>query len=332
MRPSSARPSVQRSSAPFAGSPLRRRPAEICFPSAILLRRKFALLVLLAAALLVMPVLGARGGDARAGTRPLFPRFSRAVPVLLYHRILRGDGRGVSAVSFDAQMRRLHDTGFEPITLDQYIRFMRGEAVDLPSRPILLTFDDGYASALQEVDPVLARYGWSAVMYIPTGAVGISGRLTWDELRQMQSSGRWEMQEHAGDGHVLIPVDAAGRRLPYYANELWTETGKESFSRYKQRVTHDVGLGAALLSHNLPGWAPHRSFAVPFGDYGQRGSNDPRIEPWFSSYLKAQFAVVFVQRATASPWPATASRTGSPCREAGTPTRSSRTCCAAAGS
>ncbi len=138
-------------------------------------------------------------------TRPKarFPAFHDAVPVLLYHRLRPQSG-------FDAQMRRLHDLGFEAITLDQYIRFVRGKAVGLPPRPVLLTFDDGYPSAWKKADPVLARYGWSAVMYVPTGYVGHPGFLSWEELRQMRSSGRWQIDEHAGNGHVLITADAAG--------------------------------------------------------------------------------------------------------------------------
>ncbi len=51
-----------------------------------------------------------------------------------------------------------------------------------------------------------------------------------------------------------------------------------------------------MLSRNLPGWRPDLTFAVPFNNYGQNGSNDPRIEQWFRSYLEAKFTVIFVQR------------------------------------
>ena len=115
-------------------------------------------------------------------------------------------------------------------------------------------------------------------MYVPTGVVGRPGYLTWDELREMRASGRWQIEEHAGDGHVLIPADGAGRRLPFYASELWSDGKKESFARYKERVSSDIERGAALLSRNLPGWKPDLTFAVPFNNYGQNGSNDPRIE------------------------------------------------------
>jgi peptidoglycan/xylan/chitin deacetylase (PgdA/CDA1 family) len=237
-----------------------------------------------------------RLASAQAGRKRLFPRFANGVPVLLYHRILpRNGGRGVSAETFDAQLQRLHDMGFETITLDQYVRFVHGDATDLPPRPVLITFDDGFRSALERADPVLARYGWSAVLYIPTSTVGRPGRLTWDELRQMWASGRWQIAEHAGAGHGLVTADAAGQRRPFYANEEWTNGVQESFANFKQRVRRDIERGSSLLARNLPGWAPGLSFAVPFGDYGQRGSNDPRIEPWLVGYLKSRFVVTFVQ-------------------------------------
>jgi Polysaccharide deacetylase len=239
-------------------------------------------------------------GSAAAGiereTRPLFPRLSAAIPVLLYHHLRPGGAYSVAPETFAAQMRRLHDLGFQTVTLDQYVRFADGDPVELPQRPLLITFDDGYASAWENADPVLARYGWSAVMYVPTGAIGGPGHLTWDELREMHASERWEIEEHAGDGHVLIRADEAGRRLPFYASEIWSGGTRESFSLYKKRVSDDIERGAALLARNLPGWKPHLSFAVPFNNYGHHGSNDPRIATWLSGYLERLFSVVFVQR------------------------------------
>ena len=219
------------------------------------------------------------------------------MPVLLYHRLVPSNGGySVAPAAFDMQLRRLRALGFEAITLDRYVRFVRGNTVDLPPRPLLITFDDAYVSSWANADPVLARYGWSAVMYVPTAMVGRPGHLTWEELRQMRSSGRWQIDEHAGEGHVLIAADAAGRQLPFYAGELWANGKQESFARYRQRVSGDIERGSALLRGNLTGWSPDRSFAVPFNNYGQKGSNDPRIEPWLTRYLKTRFAITFVQR------------------------------------
>jgi hypothetical protein len=111
----------------------------------------------------------------------------------------------------------------------------------------------------------------------------------------MQGSGRWQLDEHAGDGHILVTVDAAGRSGPFYANELRDTSGQETFAKYKLRVSNDIESGADLLAHFVPGWRSHGTFAVPYNNYGQKDSNDPRIEGWLSSYLRTNFTVVFVQ-------------------------------------
>jgi hypothetical protein len=234
-------------------------------------------------------------GSAQARQASLFPSFRGAVPVLLYHRLGNNhDAYTVTPATFEAQLQLLHDLGFEAITLDQYVAFMRGGRVALPQRPILITFDDAYASALKYGDPLLARFGWSATMYVPTAALGRPGHLTWGQLRNMEASGRWEAGVHAGNGHHFVTVDAAGRRGPFYTNEVWRNGRKETFSQYKHRVAGDLRLGANLLSRELPG-RTYDTFAVPFNNYGQYGTNDPRIEPWFVRYSKTHFAVTFVQ-------------------------------------
>jgi hypothetical protein len=205
------------------------------------------------------------------------------------------NGSGVAPADFAAQMQRLHDLGFQAISLDQYVRFVRGETVNLPPRPILITFDDGFLSSYEVADPILARYGWNATIFAITGMVGTPGKLSWEQLRQMQATGRWQVDEHAGYGHLNVTVDAAGDHGAFYANELWAHGARESFRQYTRRAGGDIVRGRRMLGRNLPGWKSHGTFAVPFGNYGQRGSNDPRIEPWLSRFLKARFAAIFIQ-------------------------------------
>ena len=81
--------------------------------------------------------------------------------------------------------------------------------------------------------------------------------------------------------------------MPFYAAERWVGGRQESFAEYKLRVRRDIELGAKTLARNLPGWRSHGTFALPYGDYGQRGSNDPRLVAWFSGLLKKRFTVAF---------------------------------------
>src|SRR5689334_22600354 len=113
-------------------------------------------------------------------------------------------------------MAMLHQAGFHTVSAQQYYAFLHGHTNDLPSRPILITFDDGKLGSYQGADQVLAANGFRALMFVIAGAVGHTTYLTWDELRTMQASGRWDLEEHAGYGHVQVAY-ATGKSGAYYA-------------------------------------------------------------------------------------------------------------------
>ena len=146
--------------------------------------------------------LAACGGDARVTPR------NSTVPVLVY--------RDVAGTDFAAQMERLRDAGYETISLPAFIRFLRGDRVSLPARPFLLTFDDGRADLLTDADPVLREAGFDAVLFADVGGVegARPGYLRWEQIRDLQRSGRWDIQMESGSGKFLMQLrpEAHGRR------------------------------------------------------------------------------------------------------------------------
>src|SRR5947208_11887906 len=62
-----------------------------------------------------------------------------------------------------------------------------GRVVDLrgDERAVLLTFDDGDASAATTVAPLLASRGWPAHFFIVTSWIGEPGRLNADGIRRL---------------------------------------------------------------------------------------------------------------------------------------------------
>jgi peptidoglycan/xylan/chitin deacetylase (PgdA/CDA1 family) len=227
--------------------------------------------------------------------RPVAP-FRGAVPVLVYHGIgPRGDGHSVTRRSFAEQMAALHHMGFRAIGIEQYVRFRRGQLGGLPPRPVLITFDDGRLDSYRGADRTLARFGFQAVMFVITDKPELEHPeyLTWKELHAMSDSRRWEVQPHAHEGHVRVALDAQGQTGPFYATRRFTDSeGRESFADYEQRVTSDVFAAKEAVEEQ--GFVPD-AFAVPYGDYGQRSANDPRIAPFMSDFLGRQFEAVFTQ-------------------------------------
>jgi poly-beta-1,6-N-acetyl-D-glucosamine N-deacetylase len=231
--------------------------------------------------------------------RPL-PPARNAIPVLAYHGVNESpDHYSVASRQFAEQMQMLRRAGFESITIAQYVRFLQGIQDRLPKRPILITFDDGRLDSYRGADKVLAETGFRAVMFAIAGYVeeDSSFYLDWGELRRMMKSGRWDVQEHAGIGHVNVTYDAAGHEGPAYAYRQYTDgEGLESFEEFKTRVRHDILWAKRTMTEQLPGFSPW-SFAVPFGNYGHDGdTNDKRIAPFMQNFLARHFHAVFMTR------------------------------------
>jgi peptidoglycan/xylan/chitin deacetylase (PgdA/CDA1 family) len=227
------------------------------------------------------------------------------IPVLLYHGVAERSEFGNQADAFYAtapaafakQMALLDHAGYSAITLEQFRRFHAGEPVDLPLHPILITFDDGRADAPRNADRVLARYGWSAVMFVDIGAVAAGGAeyASWEQLAAMQRSGRWSIQLHAGRGHHSIRYGAGERDVgPFYAYR--DALHGETLADWHRRVVADLEWGETELRRHVPGYEP-LAFAPPFGAYGQLDTNDPGIPRLMGRELRDRFGLVFVQEA-----------------------------------
>jgi len=223
--------------------------------------------------------------------------YTDAIPVLVYHGINdHDDGYSVSQRRFAAQMQMLKVAGFHTVSIAQYARFQDGDTTGLPTRPILITFDDGRLDSFRGADRVLAEYGFRATMFVITGQIidRNPSYLSWAELHRMISSGRWDVQPHAYRGHVRVVIDARGDERPFYAVRRYLRsTGEESFAAYQRRVAGDLFTLAAQFQEQ---GIPVDSIAVPYGDYGQQDAgNDPRIAPFLLSLMRSQFGSVFVQ-------------------------------------
>lgn len=231
---------------------------------------------------------------------PLPPDRSK-IPVLLYHGIgppsdfsNSADAEyGIDSYDFAKQMTLIKHAGFQTVDLATFLRFVKGESVDLPPRPVLLTFDDARADSWTGGDAILQKLGFTAVMFVDVGHVAAADPeyLTWHELQTMQDTGRWQPQLHAGHGHVMIqwgpdPDDVG----PFYA---YKEKG-ESFDGWKNRTFSDIEWGQQQLASHTSDFQP-LAFSPPYGNYGQDGTNDSSIPDTLLAWLTQRYQLVFTQ-------------------------------------
>ena len=170
----------------------------------------------------------------------------------------------VSPEDFAAQMRLIHDAGWTTLTIDQLDGWLRGEPV--PPHSVMITFDDGAKGVWQYADPVLKRFGQHAAAFIITGFVGTNQPyyMTWDEITQLQNSGRWDIEAHTHLGHVKVPAGPNGEQGPYLTTLAWLPEAHrvETLAEYRARVYGDLSeCKHQFALHGLP---EPRFFAYPF--------------------------------------------------------------------
>jgi peptidoglycan/xylan/chitin deacetylase (PgdA/CDA1 family) len=113
------------------------------------------------------------------------------VPILMYHYIrvnpdprdTLGFNLSVTPPDFAAQMDWLAANGYHPITFRDLHAYLGGTA-SLPSRPVILTFDDGYADFYTTALPVLIRHDFKAVSYVVSGFIGRPGYMNAAQVRE----------------------------------------------------------------------------------------------------------------------------------------------------
>lgn len=189
-------------------------------------------------------------------------------PILTYHNIATVPGAyTVSPQQFADQMALLSRSGWRTLTAGQMLNWIHGGT--LPAHSLLLTFDDGARGVWQYADPTLKRYNMHALAFIVTSWPGTHGEyyMTWHELQRMQQSGRWDLESHSSQEHLLVQIDAHGDRGGMLNNLLYNQhTGsQETLAHYTRRIADDLERSKAqLLAHGIP---TPTFFAYPFSAY-----------------------------------------------------------------
>ncbi len=147
-----------------------------------------------------------RGNQARSAERATtslqasaenaLPSEKLNLPILVYH-IVRprypSDDRAVRAIAltpgtFDAQMKYLRTAGYHVVPFRDLEAYFRTGA-PLPSKPIILSFDDGWSDQFAYAFPILVKYHYPATFFVFTNVIGRRGFLSWDELCQLLAAG-----------------------------------------------------------------------------------------------------------------------------------------------
>ena len=163
------------------------------------------------------------------------------IPILLYHHVHPDPpslNYWIEAENFEDQMQVLSDRGYHTVTPTQ-LRQAILQGLQLPPKPVIITFDDGNEDNYEFAFPIMQRFGFIGTAYIVANRLGAVGFLSVEQLKEMAAAG-WEIGSHS-----MTHADLADAT----ANEL-----REELLDSRLRLERETGVEV-------------RSFAYPFGSF-----------------------------------------------------------------
>jgi peptidoglycan/xylan/chitin deacetylase (PgdA/CDA1 family) len=234
----------------------------------------------------------------------------RTLAILGFHKIGEPPSDGwetwffIPETTFAEQLKFLQENDWQVIDREAFLRGLKAPE-DLPERAALLTFDDGYRSMRTVALPWLIRFGYPAILFVPTDFIG--GRNTfdaaepegaicdWDDLAELE---RWgvSVQSHGATHRPfsqLAPADleeelhrskaaleeGLGKRVDVFSYP-YGDDGVSSYPygdaranpqvlRQVQEALKRIGYRAACLyggdANRLPGADPYRLTRLAMG-------------------------------------------------------------------
>jgi peptidoglycan/xylan/chitin deacetylase (PgdA/CDA1 family) len=194
------------------------------------------------------PVKLSRGGlGPPPDTGDLGP-YKGSVPMLMYHVVADPPAGAslrelyVDPQTFNDQMEALHKQGYAGVSLNQvYNAWFKGG--ELPQKPVVISFDDGYRGQYLYARPELRKMGWPGVLNLLVRAyTQPDGELTPRMVERMIDSG-WELDSHTIDHLDVTKLSPGNLRL-------------------------EIGRSRAILQHRFR--QPVNFFCYPAGRFDSR--------------------------------------------------------------
>ena len=128
------------------------------------------------------------------------------VPVLNYHQVNdeKHSALTLHVDQFREQMEYLHNQGYNTITLAQLYDYLEN-GTELPNKPIVITFDDGYVDNYKNVLPILKEYNMKATLFMISDAANTPGFVSTEQMHQMEAGG-FDIQGHTNHHKILTKI------------------------------------------------------------------------------------------------------------------------------
>ena len=121
------------------------------------------------------------------------------IPILLYHRFgpMVADSMTITTPVFESHLRYLSENGYRVIALRDLMDMYFGKGIPPDSRYVALVADDAHISVYTTAFPLLKKYNAPMTLFVyPSAVSNASYAMTWDQLRELKSTGLFDVQSH----------------------------------------------------------------------------------------------------------------------------------------
>jgi peptidoglycan/xylan/chitin deacetylase (PgdA/CDA1 family) len=244
---------------------------------------------------------------------PVTQTHTSKVNILMYHSISEGtEPTCIPPSTFRQQLTALADLGYHAVSLADCAAWIRGTG-QLPERPVVITFDDGYDDFAEMAFPEIAARGWTATVFLPARKIG--GVDDWN-MDAGRSSARRLMTWKTAAALARMGITFGGHGLNHTELTLLSRQAMcEEIVQCKRLIEDHTGypvtsfaapygrtnraVRAEIRQHYLEAVGTDLARAQPTSDV----YNLPRIEMWYfrdegrwRAYLQGRSKGYFVLR------------------------------------
>ncbi len=208
-------------------------------------------------------------GPVTAAEVPATGENSVSIPILMYHALLRDNSRQnayvISPDLFESDLRYLKEHGYTCVVMQDLLDYVHS-GKDLPEKPVMLTFDDGYYNNYVYAFPLLEKYNAKIVIspiasmtekYSQSGEKNpYYSHITWEMIREMVDSGRVEIQNHSYNLHTNTWKRHGASKNPSESTEAYARVLEEDLLRAQRLFSEYADVNPT-------------TFTFPFGAYSQ---------------------------------------------------------------
>ena len=203
--------------------------------------------------------------QAPAGAQEASPAaaeaYSAQVPILMYHNLAQ-EGSGNDTISvqrLEEHLAALQDAGYTTITFQDLLAYVE-QGTELPEKPVLLTFDDGYESNYTLAYPLLQQYQMKATIFVIGVSMGkdtykdtgqaMIPHFTQEQAAEMEASGLVAIESHGYDMHEVQGRDPEPIRVGILPREDESEWDYAAFLQEDcQAMTDLLGKTPGVLAY-----------------------------------------------------------------------------------